>query len=64
MQQPYIGIDVIVQNDRGEIVKGTPFAKSECDAVGWFAPEKIAGMELAFDHKQMLIDEGIIRGVE
>lgn len=26
----------------------------------WFSLEEVKGMELAFDHKQMLIDEGLI----
>ncbi|MFA7253071.1 MAG: NUDIX hydrolase [Patescibacteria group bacterium] len=32
----------------------------ENSEIGWFSSEEINNMELAFDHKQMLKDEGII----
>lgn len=43
------------------IVNGVPSPISECDEVKWYDPEEIKGMVLAYDHIQMLKDEGIIK---
>lgn len=43
-----------------KIIKGTASPISECDEVKWFKPEEILGMTLAYDHIQMLKDEGLI----
>lgn len=43
-----------------KIVSGEPRAVSECSEVKWFTPEEIKDLEMAYDHKQMLIDEGLI----
>jgi len=42
------------------IVKGVPKPVSECDEVKWYMPEEVEGMDLAYDHLQMLKDEGMI----
>ena len=44
------------------IVSGEPKINQpgEVSDIRWFKPEEIRKMELAFDHKQMLIDEGLI----
>jgi hypothetical protein len=43
-----------------KIKSGTPKAVSECKEVKWFNPEEIKDLDMAYDHKQMLIDEGLI----
>ncbi|MBN2096687.1 NUDIX hydrolase [Candidatus Peregrinibacteria bacterium] len=45
-----------------KIVAGTPHCaqQEECSDVGWFAPDEVRRMELAYDHKQILEDEGLI----
>lgn len=45
-----------------KILSGTPHAAQpeECSDVRWFLPEEIRSMELAYDHKQILVDEGLI----
>lgn len=43
------------------ITKGIPSPVSECDEVKWYKPEEIENMILAYDHLQMLKDEGIVR---
>jgi 8-oxo-dGTP diphosphatase len=45
-----------------KIVKGEPKANQpeEVQEVRWFNPEEIKDLEMAYDHKQMLIDEGLI----
>jgi len=47
---------------RTRIVSGIPRPSQpeECVDVGWFTPEEVRNMELAFDHKQMLKDENLI----
>jgi 8-oxo-dGTP diphosphatase len=44
------------------IVKGEPKANQpeEIQEVRWFKPAEIREINLAYDHKQMLIDEGLI----
>lgn len=44
-----------------KIVSGTPHPAQpeECSDVRWFFPEEIRAMELAYDHKQILEDEGL-----
>ena len=44
------------------IVSGTPHVnqKEEVSDVKWFMPEEIKKLELAYDHKRMLEDEGLI----
>ena len=42
------------------IKSGTPLAKRECTEVRWFSPDEIRKMKLSYDHKQMLVDEGLI----
>ena len=42
------------------IVSGEPTPLKKCDDVKWFSPEEIYDMDLAYDHKQMLEDEGLI----
>lgn len=45
-----------------KIISGTPHPAQpqECSDVKWFAPEEVRKMELAYDHKQILEDEGLI----
>lgn len=43
-----------------DIISGTPKPVSECDEVKWFTKEEIRTMPLAYDHKQMLEDLGLI----
>ncbi|HOI18957.1 MAG TPA: NUDIX hydrolase [Candidatus Woesearchaeota archaeon] len=45
-----------------KITKGIPIANQpeEILDVGWFSPKEIKTMELAYDHKKMLSDEGLI----
>ena len=40
--------------------KGELKAGDDADDAKWFSLEEIKNMDLAFDHKQMLIDEGLI----
>ncbi|MBU1017660.1 NUDIX hydrolase [Patescibacteria group bacterium] len=44
------------------IVSGTPHAAQpeETQEVKWFLPEEVRNMELAYKHKQILEDEGLI----
>ena len=45
-----------------KIISGTPHPAQpeECSEVKWFRPEEVRGMDLAYDHKQILTDEGLI----
>lgn len=45
-----------------KIVKGEPRVNQpeEVQDVRWFNPEEIRDLDMAYDHKQMLIDEGLI----
>ena len=45
-----------------KIVSGTPHVAQpeECSDVRWFSPEEVSSMDLAYDHKQILRDEGLI----
>ena len=45
-----------------EIKKGVPKINQpeEVQEVRWFSPEEIKELDMAYDHKQMLIDEGLI----
>lgn len=45
-----------------KIISGQPHPAQpeECSDVRWFKPEEIKAMELAYDHKQILEDEGLI----
>lgn len=45
-----------------KIISGEPKVNQpeEVSEVRWFKPEEIRGMNLAYDHKKMLIDEGLI----
>ncbi|MBN2095729.1 MAG: NUDIX hydrolase [Candidatus Aenigmarchaeota archaeon] len=42
------------------IKKGIPKPLEKGTEIKWFSPEKVRNMKLAYDHKQMLIDEGLI----
>ncbi|MFA6251075.1 MAG: NUDIX hydrolase [Candidatus Paceibacterota bacterium] len=46
-----------------KIVSGEPKVNqiSEVQDIGWFTPEEVSKMDLAYDHKQMLKDAGIIK---
>lgn len=44
-----------------KIKSGVPKPVSECEEVKWFSPKEIKSLKLAYDHKQMLIDEGLIK---
>lgn len=43
-----------------KVVGGELKAGSDAMAAKWFSLDEVKNMELAFDHKQMLIDEGLI----
>lgn len=45
-----------------KITRGTPVPNQpeEVSDVKWFSPEEIKAMELAYDHKKMLSDEGLL----
>jgi len=45
-----------------KIIAGTPHPAQpeECSDVKWFTPEEVRGMDLAYDHKKILEDEGLI----
>jgi 8-oxo-dGTP diphosphatase len=43
-----------------KILSGEPTTSNEVSEVRWFEPSEIKDLELAYDHKQMLIDEGLI----
>lgn len=45
-----------------KIISGTPHPaqREECSDVRWFSPEELKKMELAYDHKKILEDEGLI----
>lgn len=45
-----------------KILSGTPHPAQleECSDVRWFLPEEVRSMELAYDHKQILVDERLI----
>jgi 8-oxo-dGTP diphosphatase len=42
------------------VLSGEPQPLKKCDEARWFSPEEIYDMDLAYDHKQMLEDEGLI----
>ncbi|QQR83832.1 NUDIX hydrolase [Candidatus Peregrinibacteria bacterium] len=44
------------------ILSGSPYPAQpeECEEVRWFNPDEVKAMELAYDHKQILKDEGLI----
>ncbi len=42
-------------------IKATPKARDETSKVKWFKPREIRKMKLAFFHKKILEDEGIIK---
>ncbi|MFX1486581.1 MAG: NUDIX domain-containing protein [Promethearchaeota archaeon] len=44
----------------GEEISGTLVADTDAKAVGTFSAEELAGLDLAFDHKLMLRDAGIL----
>ena len=44
------------------IKKGVPKAKDETTEVRWFKPKEIKNMKLAYVHKKILVQEGIIHG--
>ena len=41
-------------------IKGKPMAKDETQDVKWFAPKEIKKMKMAYNHKEILKQEGII----
>ena len=45
-----------------KIVSGTPTANQpeEVAEIKWFEPEEVKDLDMAYDHKQILIDEGLI----
>lgn len=45
-----------------KIIHGTPHPAQpeECSDVKWFMPEEIRGMEMAYNHKEILEGEGLI----
>ncbi len=43
-----------------KIQKGEPKAKDETSEVKWFKPKEIKNMKLAYEHKKILKQEGII----
>ena len=38
------------------IVSGVPGAVSECSDVGWFSLDEVRKLDMAYDHKQMILD--------
>lgn len=50
-----IGIPVYAK-----IIKGTPKPKDETSEVKWFKPNEIKKINLAYNHKEILIKEGLI----
>ena len=58
---PYHGV-VISLPHYSKIVSGTPHPAQpeECSDVKWFTPKEIKKMKLAYDHKDILIDENLI----
>jgi 8-oxo-dGTP diphosphatase len=42
-------------------IKGVPQAGDETSQVKWFAPSKIKRMKLAYDHKKILQEEGLLK---
>lgn len=51
-----IGIDAIFIDEKGRILLG-----KRTREIRWFTPEEIRKTDLAFDHKKMLEDEGLIQ---
>ena len=47
---------------RCKIISGEPKANQpeEVQEVKWFTPEEVRELEMAYDHKKMLEDEGLI----
>ncbi len=43
------------------IIKGVPRTKNETSEVKWFKPEKIKKMKLAYNHKEILKGEGLVK---
>lgn len=43
-----------------KITSGTPRPKDETSEVKWFKPSEIKSMELAYNHKEILKNEGLI----
>jgi len=44
-----------------KITKGIPKPKDETTDVKWFKPSNIKGMKLAYNHKQVLKGEGLLK---
>jgi len=45
----------------GKIILGKPKPKSETQQIGWFTPKQIKKMKLAYNHKEILKKEGILK---
>lgn len=56
------GKNVISLPHYSKIISGIPHPAQpeECSDVRWFAPDAVRKMELAYDHKKILKDEGLI----
>jgi len=56
------GKNVISLAHYSKIISGTPHPAQpeECSDVKWFEPDAVRKMELAYDHKKILEDEGLI----
>ncbi|VVB79189.1 ADP-ribose pyrophosphatase [uncultured archaeon] len=44
----------------GKIIKGGPTPKDETSEVKWFTPTEVRKMKLAYNHKEILKEEGVI----
>jgi 8-oxo-dGTP diphosphatase len=51
------GVDVV---HYAKIIKGIPKPKDETSEIRWFKPSEIKNMNLAYDHKEILKEEGLI----
>ena len=58
---PHYGI-VISLPHHSKIIAGTPHAAQpeECSDVRWFSVREVQAMDLAYDHKEILKEEGLI----
>ncbi len=54
--------NVITLPHYSKIISGTPHPAQpeECEDVKWLTPNEVRNMKLAYEHKQILADEGLI----
>jgi len=57
-ESPFHNVDILFY---AKIIKGTPKPRDETSEVRWFKPSEIKKMKLAYEHKNILKGEGLIK---